>query len=98
MDAVNGARRHKVSLADLNNKGRARAWFNDDGDGTGFREIGEIAPGPDEDLSASEVVFSDVNGDGYDDYLIIFHGGAVKVYLNTGNIDRDTDGRLWAGA
>lgn len=54
-----------------------------------WTSIGEIAAGfPDADLSAARFEFADLNGDGSDDYLIIYGGGAVKAFLNNGNLPK----------
>lgn len=80
-------------LISVDAKGRARAWINN---GVGeWESIGEIAPGLDEDLSDSRIEFADVNGDKRDDYLIIYGGGAVKAYLNNGNLPNPGDRRIW---
>ncbi|KAK2795777.1 hypothetical protein FQN52_003627 [Onygenales sp. PD_12] len=74
-------------------KGRARAWLNQK-DGK-WDDIGEIAPGLDEDLSDSTIQFADVNGDGLADFLVVYGGGAVKAYLNNGNIPDQGKDRIW---
>lgn len=84
----------KGDMIAVDAKGRARAWLNK---GIGqWDSIGEIAPGLDEDLSASRIEFTDVNGDGKADFLVIYGGGAVKAYLNNGNIPKTGDGRIWS--
>lgn len=82
----------KDDIIFVNAKGRAKAWVNN-GDYT-FTDMGEIAPGLDEDLSASKIEFHDVSGDGKADYLVIYGGGAVKAYLNNGNLPSG-NGRIW---
>jgi len=85
----------KADIISVDGNGRARAWINQ---GLGFWDsIGEIATGfPDQDLSASRIEFADVNGDGKADYLIIYGGGAVKAYLNNGNLPSMPEGkRIW---
>ncbi|KAF4999623.1 hypothetical protein FGRMN_2371 [Fusarium graminum] len=94
---ITGTKGSSMRFADLNGdgkddivsvdaKGRARAWINK---GSSFESIGEIAPGLDEDLSSARIEFADVNGDSYDDYIVIYGGGVVKAYLNTQNILTD---------
>ncbi|KAH7466503.1 hypothetical protein FOMA001_g15942 [Fusarium oxysporum f. sp. matthiolae] len=86
----------KADVVALGSKGRARAWLNK---GVGnWEDIGEIAPGFKEDLSSARIEFADVNGDGRDDLLIIYGGGAVKAYLNNGNIPDVGKGRIWQPA
>ncbi|CCT63634.1 related to acetylxylan esterase [Fusarium fujikuroi IMI 58289] len=80
-------------LISVDSRGRARAWINK-GDNK-WEAIGEIAPGFDEDLSDSRIEFIDVNGDKRADYLIIYGGGAVKAYLNNGNLPDPGDRRIW---
>ncbi|KFX94360.1 hypothetical protein O988_06345 [Pseudogymnoascus sp. VKM F-3808] len=76
--------------------GRAFAWVNA---GLGnWQKVGRIATiRDDEDLSDSRILFADVNGDGLADYLIVYGGGAVKAWLNNGNIGRQDGQRLWTG-
>ncbi|KAM0444978.1 hypothetical protein ACHAQK_002522 [Fusarium lateritium] len=86
----------KADVVALGSKGRARAWLNK---GIGnWEDIGEIAPGFKEDLSSARIEFADVNGDGRDDLLIIYGGGAVKAHLNNGNIPDVGKGRIWQPA
>ncbi|KAF4496330.1 acetylxylan esterase [Fusarium agapanthi] len=80
-------------LISVDSRGRARAWINK-GENK-WEAIGEIAPGFDEDLSDSRIEFIDVNGDKRADYLIIYGGGAVKAYLNNGNLPDPGDRRIW---
>ncbi|PLB37353.1 uncharacterized protein BDW47DRAFT_126549 [Aspergillus candidus] len=80
-------------IISVDDKGRARAWLNEK-DG-GWKDIGEIAPGLDEDLSAATVEFADVNGDGLADFLVVYGGGAVKAYLNNDNIPDQGKDRIW---
>ncbi|EYB21918.1 hypothetical protein FG05_11578 [Fusarium graminearum] len=80
-------------LISIDAKGRARAWLNKGLDQ--WESIGEIAPGLDEDLSDSRIEFADVNGDKRADYLIIYGGGAVKAYVNNGNLPNPGDRRIW---
>ncbi|KAM5388054.1 hypothetical protein ACJA88_001314 [Fusarium oxysporum] len=101
---ITGTKGQSIRFADLTGegrddlisvdfRGRARAWINK-GDNK-WEAIGEIAPGFDEDLSDSRVEFIDVNGDKRADYLIIYGGGAVKAYLNNGNLPDPGDRRIW---
>ena len=84
----------KYDIISVDAKGRARAWQNK---GLGeWEPLGEIAPGLDEDLSDSRIEFADVNGDKLADYLVIYGGGAVKAYLNNGNLPHKSPGkRIW---
>ncbi|KAH6959267.1 hypothetical protein DER45DRAFT_594703 [Fusarium avenaceum] len=84
----------KDDIVSVDAKGRARAWINK---GSSFDPIGEIAPGLDEDLSSARIEFADINGDSYDDYIVIYGGGAVKAYLNTQNI-LTSGSRNWENA
>lgn len=45
----------------------------------------------------SKVRFADINGDGKDDYIIQFDGGAADGYSNTGNIPNSGKERNWVG-
>ncbi|KAK4209008.1 hypothetical protein QBC37DRAFT_475737 [Rhypophila decipiens] len=82
----------KVDIVSVDRQGRARAWLNE---GLGkWKDIGEIAPGLNEDLTAAEIQFADVNGDGLDDFLVVHGSGAVKAYLNNGNLPDKTK-RIW---
>ncbi|KAM7187804.1 hypothetical protein V8F33_011019 [Rhypophila sp. PSN 637] len=82
----------KVDIVSVDRQGRARAWLNE---GLGkWKDIGEIAPGLNEDLTAAEIQFADVNGDGLDDFLVVYGSGAVKAYLNNGNLPDKTK-RIW---
>jgi hypothetical protein len=76
--------------------GAARAWLNLGGGA--WRDIGEIAPGPSDDASTSRFEFADINGDGLADYIRIYQGGAVKAYLNNGNIPDQGKGLNWQDA
>ncbi|RYP40437.1 hypothetical protein DL767_001673 [Monosporascus sp. MG133] len=73
--------------------GAARAWLNQ-GDGM-WNSAGEIAVGPSEDLSNSRIEFADVSRDGVADYLLIYGGGAVKAFRNSGNIPGRCRGHTW---
>ncbi|KAM7213660.1 hypothetical protein V8F06_010981, partial [Rhypophila decipiens] len=82
----------KVDIVSVDRQGRARAWLNE---GLGkWKDIGEIAPGLNVDLTAAEIQFADVNGDGLDDFLVVHGSGAVKAYLNNGNLPDKTK-RIW---
>lgn len=86
----------KADIISVDAKGRAMAWLNK---GLGsWDSIGEIAPGLDEDLSSASIEFADVNGDGKADYLVIYGGGAVKAFLNNGNIPDTGKDRIWQPA
>lgn len=83
----------KADIVSVDDKGRAQAWLNK---GVGkWDSIGEIAPGMDEDLSDSRIEFADLNGDELDDFVVIYGGGAVKVWLNNGNIPDKGKDRTW---
>ncbi|KAJ4307605.1 hypothetical protein N0V84_012612 [Fusarium piperis] len=83
----------KIDIIAVDGKGRARAWLNK---GVGkWDNVGEIAPGPNEDLSSARIDFADVDGDGRADFLVVYGGGAVKAYLNNGNIPDIGKGHLW---
>ncbi|EGU73679.1 hypothetical protein FOPG_16934 [Fusarium oxysporum f. sp. conglutinans race 2 54008] len=82
----------KDELISVHAKGRDRAWINKSID---QRElIGEIAPGFNEGISDSHIEFADVNVDNRADYLIIYGGGAIKAYLNNGNLPNPGDQRI----
>ncbi|RYP53274.1 hypothetical protein DL768_001714 [Monosporascus sp. mg162] len=88
---LDGDRRADIIFVDQ--VGAARAWLNQ-GDRM-WNYAGEIAPGPSEDVSNSRIEFADVDGDGLADYLLIYGGGAVKAFLNNGNIPDRGRGRNW---
>ncbi|KAF4981158.1 hypothetical protein FZEAL_2992 [Fusarium zealandicum] len=52
-----------------------------------------IAPGVGE--PGSKVRFADLDGDGYDDFLILYEGGAVKYWQNNKNIPPKDGERIW---
>ncbi|RYP53658.1 hypothetical protein DL769_010479 [Monosporascus sp. CRB-8-3] len=83
----------RVDIIFVDQVGAARARLNQ-GDGM-WNYAGEIVPGPSEDVSNSRIEFADVNGDGLADYLLIYGGGAVKAFLNNGNIPDRGRGRNW---
>ncbi|OBT67976.1 hypothetical protein VE03_01482 [Pseudogymnoascus sp. 23342-1-I1] len=86
----------RADLIYVDATGRAFAWING-GLGT-WQKVGRIATiRADEDLSDSSILFADVNGDGLADYLVVYGGGAVKAWLNNGNIGRQDGQRLWTG-
>ena len=83
----------KDDMVSVDAEGRVKAWLNR---GVGnWKEIGEIAPGLDEDLTGAQVVFADVNGDELDDFIVIYGSGAVKAWLNNGNIPDKGKDRIW---
>ncbi|CAI6079183.1 unnamed protein product [Clonostachys chloroleuca] len=86
----------KDDIVFVDGKGKARAWLNEGL--ASWKSLGEIAPGLDEDLSKSRIEFADVNGDKKDDFLVIYGGGAVKAYLNNGNLPKTSDERIWKQA
>ncbi|KAH7261771.1 hypothetical protein BKA59DRAFT_1822 [Fusarium tricinctum] len=83
----------KDDIISVDSKGRARAWTNKGVDK--WESMGEIAPGLDEDLSSARIEFADVNGDEKADYLVIYGEGAVKAYLNNGNLPNPGSNRIW---
>ncbi|KAK2772911.1 hypothetical protein FQN52_004812 [Onygenales sp. PD_12] len=87
----------RADLISVNPQGVTRAWLN-----KGYKDkkvtwedIGEIAPGIDENLATSTIEFADVNGDKRADFLVIYKGGAVKAYLNNGNFPDAGKDRNW---
>lgn len=69
--------------------GSVRAWRNagnipEAGKPHKWEELGTIAAGVGE--AGSKVRFADIDGDGRADYLVVYDGGAVKAWRNTGNI------------
>lgn len=85
----------RADIISVDASGRARAWINRGILGE-WIDAGVIAPGPDEDLSQARIEFADVNGDKLADYLVIYGGGAVKAFLNNGNIPDVGKGRIWS--
>jgi lysophospholipase L1-like esterase len=55
---------------------------------------GQVAPGVD-GATQETVVFGDVDGDGRDDYLVVFGDGSVKAWRNAGNIPAAGKTRNW---
>ncbi|KAE8363570.1 hypothetical protein BDV27DRAFT_158663 [Aspergillus caelatus] len=82
-----------ADIVSIDAQGRARGWLNKGGNK--WDDLGEIAPGLDEDLSSSTIHFADVDGDKLDDFLVVYGGGAVKAYLNNGNIPDKGKDRIW---
>ncbi|MCF3105187.1 VCBS repeat-containing protein [Streptomyces roseoverticillatus] len=106
-----GAPRAKVRFADINgdrkadylvveDNGSVHAWLNNGGDGQGdWTDQGQIvsrAPEP-----GAGIRFSDIDGDGRADHLIVHDNGAVDALLNKGGDGHGgwTDyGRIATGA
>ncbi len=64
--------------------GSVDAWINKGGDpGSGWLPWGRIASGQ-KGLSSDQVVFTDIDGDGKADYLIVHGDGSVDAWLNNG--------------
>ncbi|KAM5350927.1 hypothetical protein ACJ41O_003650 [Fusarium nematophilum] len=82
-----------ADLISVDTKGKVQAWLNK---GVGkWESIGDVTPAIPGSLSGARIEFADVNGDGLDDYLIIYNGGAVRAYLNNGNIPDGEKGSFW---
>ncbi|MFD6153040.1 FG-GAP-like repeat-containing protein [Streptomyces sp. NPDC060243] len=63
--------------------GSVEAWLNNDvavGGGKGWQSIGVIAEGTGD--SGDQVRFADLDGDAYDDYLVVHDNGSVEAWLN----------------
>jgi lysophospholipase L1-like esterase len=63
-----------------------QAWINDGGDTpgrSGWIPRGQIASGV-APASAAPVVFADIDGDGRDDYLLLYPNGSVQAWINNG--------------
>ncbi|KAK3308678.1 uncharacterized protein B0T15DRAFT_572803 [Chaetomium strumarium] len=97
----------KVRFADVDGDGRAdylvladdgsvRAWRNtgnlNKGSGRNFEKLGQIAAGV-SGVAGSKVRMMDYDGDGLADYLILYDGGAVRGYRNTGSLGKDSSKR-----
>ncbi|KAF4984498.1 hypothetical protein FZEAL_346 [Fusarium zealandicum] len=89
-DLTGSGRADFISVA---SSGQIRAWLNK-GNGQ-WDNIGDITPTLDPGTSAARIEFADVNGDGLADCLVIYSGGAVKAYLNNGNIPDAGKGLNW---
>jgi FG-GAP-like repeat len=86
----------KADMIYVDAVGRAFAWVN--GGLGSWQNAGRIATiRADEDLSDSRILFADVNGDGRADYLIVYGNGAVKAWLNNGNVGKQDGQLLWSG-
>ncbi|KAI1173916.1 hypothetical protein F4777DRAFT_580445 [Nemania sp. FL0916] len=44
---------------------------------------------------SSKIQFADITGDGRAEYLVVYDGGAVRGYNNTGNVPDANLGRIW---
>ncbi|MCZ7438872.1 FG-GAP-like repeat-containing protein [Micromonospora sp. WMMC241] len=87
-----GASRAEVMFADISGDGRddylavdeagqVRGWFNNlGGSGAAWLPQGIVAVGV--GASRDELTFTDVNGDGRDDYLVVGAEGQVRAWLN----------------
>ncbi|MFF3442385.1 FG-GAP-like repeat-containing protein [Streptosporangium sp. NPDC002721] len=86
-----GATRDQVRLADVDfdgradylvvdDQGRVKAWLNNLGVGGGWSYRGEIASGV--GATQTQVRFSDLDGDGRDDYLVVQDWGQIRGWLN----------------
>jgi hypothetical protein len=53
--------------------------------------LGTIATGVGEE--GSKVRIRDVEGDGLADYLVLYGGGAIDAWRNTGNLNKDSNAR-----
>ncbi|KAJ4179362.1 hypothetical protein NW767_014646 [Fusarium falciforme] len=78
-----GAVKAYLNNGNLPNPGDRRIWQ----DGVVIA-LGVGEPG-------SKVRFADLDGDGYDDFLILYDGGAVKYWQNNKNIPPRDGGRIW---
>ncbi|KAL4863710.1 hypothetical protein BDV12DRAFT_201841 [Aspergillus spectabilis] len=100
-------KRGAIRFADLDGDGRedyirvgvngaVDAWLNKGTSPDDLVRIPGLAPGL-EDVTPDKVQFADVNGDGKADYLVVWEGGAVEAYLNTGELapNGESGGRNW---
>ncbi|KAL3429083.1 hypothetical protein BDV09DRAFT_180952 [Aspergillus tetrazonus] len=94
-----------IRFADLDGDGRddyirvsingaVDAWLNKGANS--LVRLPGLAPGL-KGVTPEKVQFADVNGDGKADYLVVWEGGAVEAYLNTGQLapSGKGDGRNW---
>ncbi|WP_154676864.1 FG-GAP-like repeat-containing protein [Parafrankia discariae] len=98
-----GASRDEVRFADINGdglddylvvdaQGRVRAWLNNRTNGsTSWTGGTEVVSGV--GASRDEVRFADVNGDGFDDYLVVGAQGQVRAWIN----NRGNGSPSWTG-
>ncbi|KAF4469589.1 chitinase [Fusarium albosuccineum] len=87
----------RADLIVVDPKGRSRVWLNQGG--RKWNSLGEMTPSIPGGISATaRAEFSDVNGDGLADYLVIEQSGSVKAYLNNGNIPDAGKGLFWQSA
>ncbi|KAF7556172.1 hypothetical protein G7Z17_g1584 [Cylindrodendrum hubeiense] len=79
----------------VNAHGGVDAWLNKGANN--LVPIANLVPDQD-DITPDKVTFADVNGDGKADYLVIWEGGSVDAYINTGNLisnNKDGSKRNW---
>ncbi|PGH27049.1 hypothetical protein AJ80_01235 [Polytolypa hystricis UAMH7299] len=72
------------SVAALRNTGNVLS----DSSGRKWEEMGTIAPGV-AGIPGSKIRFFDFDGDGLADFVIVYDGGSVEVFLNSGNLLND---------
>ncbi|RPA74879.1 hypothetical protein BJ508DRAFT_339604, partial [Ascobolus immersus RN42] len=104
--AQEGITGNKIRFADLNGDGKddllivydggaVRAFLNDGNvPNIGWTDLGTVAPGVN-GVPGSKIRFADIDGDGRDDFIILYDGGAVKALRNDGNFPRVNSGRVW---
>ncbi|KAK2780754.1 hypothetical protein FQN53_001022 [Emmonsiellopsis sp. PD_33] len=76
--------------------GSVDAWLNKGANN--LKPLANLAAPNNRDITANKVHFADVNaptGDGKADYLVIWDGGSVDGYINTGNLNKDGSKRNW---
>ncbi|KAK2800927.1 hypothetical protein FQN51_005862 [Onygenales sp. PD_10] len=101
---------NKVHFADVNGNGKADylvIWdagsvdgyintgnLNKDGSKRNWEPSHTIAPGLN-GVTGDKIRFADVNGDGKADLCVLYNGGDVEAYLNTGVLNKDPSKRSW---
>jgi hypothetical protein len=94
-DAVKGATRDKVILADLNNDGHTdyilaydggavKAWINTGEENNPWVSLGEVNPDW-EKVTGDMIRMADVDNDGKADLIVLYSDGAAKVWKNVDN-------------